>query len=99
MIESIFNVIIFIVFKVVQVILLPIDLLIENAMPELSTALDNVSQYFVYVGTYINWIFDMMMLGSFAIGLLSAYYVFKLTLPLNVWLVKLALKWYNTLKG
>lgn len=99
MIEAIFNILIFIVFKIVSIILIPIDAIINAALPELSNALSYVPQYLGYVGTYISWILNALMMPSFALTLIIAFYTFKLTVPIQVWIVKLALKWYKALKG
>ena len=84
--------------SLVSLLLSPIDALIEQFLPDLSNALDGLTNFFGYITQYIGWVIDFAGIPSTVITLIVAYYTFKLTVPLVVSTVKLALKWYNTLK-
>lgn len=91
---GIINIILFLV----NLILVPIDGLISTFLPDLSTALTSVAIMFDYALSYIGFAIDMTGISDFAISLIVAYWTFKLTAPLAVYLIKTALNWYRTLK-
>lgn len=98
MIKAIINGIFTLIMSLVNLLLLPIDLLIEQFLPE-------VSEILTYIGTFFDLIGDLLPLvisytGLNQLVLLSIYNisVFVLTVPLMVHAVKLALFWYNKLK-
>lgn len=91
---GIFNIII----SLVQVLLAPIDLLISNYLPDLANVLTAINQFLTLITSSIGWVLSCLGIPSSVINLLILYYTFKLTVPYLVHLVKLALKWYNTLK-
>lgn len=91
---GIFNVII----SLVQVLLAPIDILITNYLPDLANALTAVNEFLILVTSSIGWVLSCLGIPGTVISLLVIYYTFKLTVPYLVHLIKLALKWYNTLK-
>lgn len=81
----------------VNVLLAPINLLIVNIFPDLNDALISVSSLFDLLSTYIGWVIDLSGLTPLAINVLIAYWTFKLTVPLTVYVVKVAIKWYHYL--
>lgn len=92
------NIIIAIVLFLLKLVLAPIDFLLQAIVPGLSGALTSVGDYFYLATTYIGWILDSTGIPYIGFGLIAAYYTFKLTLPLNLFLIKLAISWYKTLK-
>lgn len=92
--KGVFNLVI----SLVDVILSPIDLLINNALPSIATGLNYVSSFFNYILGFIPWIMSWFHLPQEFITLVIAYYTFKLTVPLTVHTVKLAVSWYDKLK-
>lgn len=98
MIESFINGIITLIMSLVKLITAPIDLLILNTLPDLSNALTSFANVLDIMGTGIGWAISLSGISSTAISLIIGYYTFKLTTPLIVSTVKLAIKWYNSLK-
>lgn len=86
------------VIGLVNVILTPINLLITNYLPDLSNALALIRQLFNLAFTYIGWVLDSMFVSRETISLLIAVLTMRLTIPLAINSVKLAIKWYNSLK-
>lgn len=86
------------VISLVNVILTPINLLITNYLPDLSNALALIRQLFNLAFTYIGWVLDSMFVSRETISLLIAVLTMRLTIPLAISAVKLAIKWYNALK-
>lgn len=86
------------VISIVNIILSPIDLLISNALPSLNEALSSIGNFFDLVGTYIGWGIDFLGIPSSLISFVILYYTFKLTVPLAVSAIKMAVRWYNALK-
>ena len=82
----------------VSTLLAPIDLLIEYSLPDLSNALNSISSFLNLAFSSIGWAVSLLGIPAIALKLIVAYYSFKLTIPLAVSAVKLALKWYNSLK-
>lgn len=98
MINAILTGIINIIMFLVDIVLSPIDLLIQTLLPDVSGALSAVGAMFQYALTYIGYLVDMTCLSSECISLIILYFTFKLTAPLLFSTIKVALKWYNSLK-
>lgn len=97
-ITFIFNVIVGTVFLLLKLILAPIDYIISQAFPALSNGLTAVGGFLTIVAQGLGWAISASGIPYFAIALLASYFIFKLTVPINLWLIKLALSWYRTLK-
>lgn len=95
---TIFNIFIAIVFLLVKLILAPIDALILAVAPELSNAITAIANMFTTVTSFLGWILDATGIPYSGILLLVAYYIIKLTLPLQLLFLKTALNWYKTFK-
>lgn len=91
---GIFNLII----GLVNVILTPIDSLIETALPSLDNAVNAIGSLFAVISNCLGWAISVSGLSSECIALIVTYYVFKLSTPMLFYLIKLALSWYNKLK-
>lgn len=84
--------------SLVNVILSPIDTIITNNLPSLSNALDSFSTFLGYIGQGIGWVIDAFAIPTTLISLIASYYIFKLTVPLLMYTIKLIIKWYDKLK-
>jgi len=82
----------------VNILLSPIDLAIQAALPDLSSAISSVGGYFSFALENIGFIISVTGLSSTAISIIVLYYTFKLTLPLTFSTIKLAIKWYDKIK-
>lgn len=98
MIKKIITGIFKLVISLVNVLLLPIDTLITNYLPSVSSALDMVASFFTWVSNLIPWAVSWFGLSSTTLSLFVAYTTFELTVPLLVHTVKLAISWYDKLK-
>ena len=78
--------------------LIPIDLLIETFLPDINNLLISISNVFDLISNTINWVTNLVGLSPEFVSILSLYFVFTLTLPLQLYVIKLAIKWYNALK-
>ena len=87
-----------IIISLVNVILTPINLLITNAIPGLDNAFSTIENLFNTGFQYIGWVVDASMLSTECISLIIATLTFRLTIPLAVSTIKLAIKWYDKLK-
>ena len=94
LLTGIFNLII----GLVNALLSPIDALIQQFIPDLATGLSYISNFFDYIGNFISFILSWFHLPTPFITLIVAYWTFKLTVPLLVHTVKLAISWYDKLK-
>lgn len=97
MINAIIKGIFKLIMGLVNLLLLPIDALITQFLPDVSSALNHVNDFFDLIGSYLPWVISYTGL----LGLMSPIILivtFILTVPLMVKTIKLALKWYNKLK-
>lgn len=98
MINAVLTGIIKLICILVDVLLAPIDLIIKTSLPDLSSALSSIAQYFQTAMSSIGFVVSMTGLSTTAISILVVYYTFKLTVPLMVSTTKLAIKWYDKIK-
>lgn len=98
MIRAIINGIFSLVTTLVSVLLAPIDLIIDNALPTISSWINAVGTFLSYCTQAIGWCLSAIGMSSDIISLIIIYYTFKLTVPLLVYTVKLAIKWYDKIK-
>lgn len=94
----VFNVIIGTVLLLVKIILMPIDYIIAQFIPTLSDALTAIGQFLTLIASGLGWAISASGIPYFAIALVATYGIFRLTLPIQMYFVKLAIKWYTTLK-
>lgn len=90
------------IFKVitglVNLILSPINSLITNSIPDLANIFATIRTCFNILFSGLGWWKDASLLSSETISLLILCWTIRLTLPLTIYVVKLAIKWYNKLK-
>lgn len=98
MIQALLSGIFKLVINLLNILLSPIDSLISSTLPDLSTALNAFNSLIDYIISVIGFAVDMSGLSSTAISLIIIYFSFILLSRPVVYVVKLALKWYNTLK-
>lgn len=98
MIGKILSGIMSLIIGLINLLLYPIDALISTALPSLSSALSAVGSFLNVALQSIGWVISLTGISSNVISLVIAYYVFKLTVPMLFYLVKLVLSWYNRLK-
>lgn len=98
MINAILKGIFKLVVSLVNLLLTPIDALISSALPGLSTAISAISSFLSLCMQSIGWVLSVFAIPAGALSLLVLYYVFKLTLPLAISTIKLAIRWYDKIK-
>ena len=98
MIGKILSAIFKLVISLVTLLLSPIDALITSSLPDLGNALSSFSSLIDYVINFIGYVVDCSGLSSTAINLIIIYFTFVLLSRPVVYVIKLALKWYDTLK-
>ena len=97
MIKAIINGIFKLIISLVGVLLAPIDAIITNALPGLSSAISAVGSFLQICSSAIGWVLSCFGLSSACLSLIVVYFTFKLTIPITVHLIKLAIKWYHML--
>lgn len=98
MINSILKGIFSLIIALVNLILVPIDTLINSAFPSIADAITQINNFFNYILSLIPYILSWFHLPIAFITLIVGYYTFKFTLPLAIHTIKLAIKWYDKLK-
>lgn len=94
LLTGIFNLII----GLVGIILSPIDLLISQFLPDLSSAFGAIGSMFSLVDGVMGFCVSVTGLSSETLSLIVLYWTFKLTAPLVVSAIKMSIKWYKALK-
>ena len=98
MINAIIKGMMSLVISLVGVLLAPIDLLIQQFLPDLGNALTAFGNALNIAGNSIGWVISLSGISNTAISLIITYYTFKLTVPVLISTLKLAIKWYKALK-
>lgn len=97
MINAIIKGIFKLIMGLVNLLLLPIDALITQFLPDVASALNHVNDFFDLIGSYLPWVISYTGLSDLMSPVILII-TFILTVPLMVKTIKLALKWYNKLK-
>lgn len=86
------------IISLVSIVLAPIDAIILQFLPDLSNALSAIGNMFALVSNYIGFAISLTGLSNDTLSLIVMYFTFKLTVPILVSTVKMAIKWYDKLK-
>lgn len=98
MINKILSGIFSIIINLVNLLLTPINSLITSAIPDLTNIFNIIGNALDLIYTYVNWWVDASLISSETISIIVLSLTLRLTLPLSVNAVKLAVKWYNKIK-
>lgn len=98
MINAILKGIFKLVIGLVNILLTPIDAIISAALPGLSTALTGIASFLSLITSSIGWVLSVFGLSSECLSLIVVYFTFKLSVPIVVYSIKLAIRWYDKLK-
>lgn len=98
MINALLQGIMNLIMGLVNIVLLPIDRLIETILPNLDSALNSIGNFFNLVSQGLGWAIGATGLSSETLSLIVLFFTFKLTAPILFSTIKLALKWYDKLK-
>lgn len=98
MINAILTGIFELVIGLTSIILTPLDWAIQAALPGFNAWFVTIGVTFDVVYDVIGFVISASGLSDTAIDMVIAYWTFKLTVPFTFKSIKLALKWYNSLK-
>lgn len=99
MIAKLMSAIMGLIIKLVSVLLAPINLLIQQFLPqEITNGLNSIAGLFTTISNGIGWVISASGIPATAIAIIVATMIFKLTVPILVYVTKLALNWYDKLK-
>lgn len=98
MINAILTGILKLIMGFVSLILTPIDALITQFLPGINQMFSFITGAFNIVGQFFGWIIDATLINTEVISFIILVFTFRLTVPLMVYAIKLAIRWYNTLK-
>lgn len=87
-----------IIISLVSLLLTPIDNLISQFLPGLDEAFTMIGNLVQQLCNVIPWVMSWLGVSSVVVSLLVSYLTFKMSVPIVVHTVKLALKWYDKLK-
>lgn len=98
MIAKLFQALFNLIIGLINILLSPIDAIIQAAFPAVASLLSSVNSMFTIASTGIGWVVGVSCLPPLAFQLLLSYYTFILTVPLAISSIKLVIRWYNALK-
>lgn len=87
-----------IIISLVSLLLTPIDNLISQFLPGLDDAFTMIGNLVQQLCNVVPWVMSWLGVSSLVVSLLVSYLTFKMSVPIVVHTVKLALKWYDKLK-
>jgi hypothetical protein len=97
-VQNIFLFFLSFIFFILRLLFMPLDILISTLLPRTTTAFQAIADIFSLIGDSIAWAFSLTGLSNSIILLIIAYYTFKLTVPFQLWLFKMAVQWWGALK-
>lgn len=99
MIAKLMSAIMTLIISLVNILLTPINLVVEQFLPqEITDGLNSIGGFFTIVSDGIGWVISASGIPPTAIAIIVATMVFKLSAPIVVHATKLAIKWYDKLK-
>lgn len=98
MINAILKGLFSLVIGLVNLILTPIDSAISLALPSVAEALSAVGGFFNWICSFIPYLMSWLNLPQWFLTFVIGYWTFKLTVPLVIHTVKLAIAWYDKIK-
>lgn len=99
MTSSVFNSLLYFVFGFINLLLYPINIFISSYLPDLNFALNSLSNFLtLFVSEYFSYILDFLFIPHQVIELTLSYLIFRLSVPLLVYGIKIAIKWYYMIK-
>lgn len=98
MISKLLNAIFNLIVSLISLVLTPLELLIENALPSLSDALTMIGSFFDYVSGFTPVVISYTGLTTATISIIVMLILANLNIPLVVHTVKLAIKWFDKIK-
>lgn len=87
-----------IIISLVSLLLTPIDNLIAQFLPGLDDAFTMIGNLVQQLCNVVPWVMSWMGVSTIVVSLLVSYLTFKMSVPIVVHTIKLALKWYDKLK-
>lgn len=98
MVNAFLNGVFNLVIGLVNVILLPLDTLIQTTIPGFSEVLNYVENLITMLLGFFPWILSWFNIPLVVLTWVASYYIAKFTLTLLIHPIKLALAWWRTLK-
>lgn len=98
MVKALVSGILKLVIALINIVLLPLNLLIQALIPDLSTAFGYVTGFFNYLGNVSSWVMSYTGLTSEVISIIVAIIIATITIPLAVHMIKLVVIWFDKLK-
>lgn len=98
MINAILKGVLSLVTSLLTIFLTPINSIIEKYLPEFSSFLETVANFFTTFSSKIGWILDSLFISSETISLLISILIIRITIPYLLSAVKLVVKWWRSIK-
>lgn len=93
-----FTVILRIVFTMINALMIPIDTAIATLLPNLSQAFGAIADFITIITSYLGFAISLTGIPPWVIVFMASYFIFILTVPIGIYGLKLAVRWYFTVK-
>lgn len=98
MIKAFLTGIINLLISLVNIVLLPIDTIINDNIPVLTDAFNSINLLFDKLVDFVGWVVDASCLPPLAIEIIVSTLTAHLTIPFLVHAIKMVIKWYDKMK-
>lgn len=100
MINDLINIILSFVIYVVDLILIPFDLLFSSlpVLRDINVILGYINDFIDLLLSYIPFVVDLTLLPTFVIHNIVLYHIARVSITLGSYVVKTAIKWYVAIK-
>lgn len=98
MIKALLTGIINLLISLVNIVLLPLDTIINNNIPVLTDAFTAINLLFDKLVDFVGWVVDASCLPPLAIEIIVSTLTAHLTIPFLVHAIKMVIKWYDKMK-
>ena len=98
MVNAILNGFFNVTISLINLLLLPIDNLINSTIPQFGDVLTSFANFLSYILGFIPWGLSWFHIPTAILSFIIYYIIAKITISASVHAVKLALAWWRTLK-
>ena len=85
--------------SILSLILAPIDIAIKTFLPSSSGVLSSIGYLFDTIMSCISWVISLTGINTLTLTLIIDYAIFRFSVPLLIYPIKLIISWYNYFKG
>lgn len=97
-VETTFVVVLKSIAWILDIILTPVNMLLEQFLPDFSEYGVLVDNMLVIAGQYLGWILDATFIPELSWTMIISYMIMSFTVTAGLWVIKLAIQWKQALQ-